>query len=135
MTLLIPSPENRTFNRVGIIAKAAISIDDAPPGITRFLEYVGKPWKGLVGGYGFQIVGQVDKTEAYTDRCVHTVTKPELGDNSHLLSLNFDWQRTFEAGQALRKEILASALSSAEKSAIAYFEDLAEGNRFDVDAI
>lgn len=133
LTMDIPSLPDRTFNRIGIVAKASIAPDDAPPGITRFLDYLGRPWKGLVGGYSFQVTGAIGNTTEFADRCVHTLTKPETGENAQLLSLNFDWQRTFEVGQPLKREILGSALASAEKAALSYFEDLAEGNRFDAD--
>ena len=133
LTLTIPSPASRTFNRIGIVAKASIAPEDAPPGITRFLDYLGKPWKGLVGGYYFQVTGQIAAGPDFADRCVHTLNKPETGENSQLLQLNFDWQRTFVAGQPLKKETLEDAFASAEKSALHYFEDLAEGNRFDAD--
>lgn len=133
LTLDTPSPPNRTFNRVGVVVKAAIAPEDAPPGISRFLDYLGKPWKGLVGGYSFQVTGEIASNSDFADRCVHTLTKPETGDNAQLVSLNFDWQRTFVVGQPLKRDTLESALAAAVKSALSYFEDLAEGNRFDAD--
>ena len=126
---LLPSTKTKTLTQVGVIARTAVDEDDLPPGIARFIKYVGRPWKGLVNQYNLQIVSQIGEGKGWSDRCIHTLTKTE--DPEQLLTVNFDWQRSFKDGRSITQESLKQVTEEAEKVSTKYFEDLAEGNRFD----
>jgi hypothetical protein len=128
-TLLLPSPKDRKITRVGIVSTTPVDAEDLPPGISRFLKYIGKPWGELTEGFSIQITGKVGKGSGYSDRCVHTMLRTE--DPNDLLTILFDYQRIFESGKAITADSLKEITASAEKAALRYFEDLAEGNRFD----
>jgi hypothetical protein len=132
-TSLILKNHQRQILRVGIISTTTVSDDDMPPGIARFIRYVGRPWKDGLDFYTLQVTATIDTTPDWTDRCVHIFAK--LEDPEQLPALKFDWQRTFTAGRSATPDSMKEILGRAEKSAMQYFEDLAEGNRFDEDLI
>lgn len=131
--LLLSKARIRKISKVGIVSNTKIDTEEAPPGITRFVEYIGRPWKGLVNHYSHQIVAEIGETTRWNDRCVHTLARPE--DADELLTIIFDWQRTFKSAQAINPDSLKAILARAHTDALAYFEDLAEGSRFDEDDI
>lgn len=119
--------------RVGVIASTLVAEDDLPPGMKRFIEYIGRPWHGLVEQYTFQITADLEKTDDWFDRCTHIVTRTE--DPEQLLTLRFDWHRTFVSGRVATRESMQQEIGRAEEKSMAYFEDLAEGSRFDEELI
>jgi hypothetical protein len=127
--LLVPDGKGRQVTRIGIVATTTVAREDLPPGIVRFIEYLGRPWRGSVPGLSLQIIGDIGKASTWTDRCIHAVNKPEETDE--LVTLSFDWQRTLATGRAITSDNLNELFLSAQKAALQYFEDLAEGNRFD----
>ena len=72
---------------------------------------------------------QLTSTAEVTERCSHMIVQPEEKDQ--LLTLQFDWQRLFSKGWTVTKSNLERVLNEAERDALRYFEDLAEGSRFD----
>jgi hypothetical protein len=130
---LLPSQKDRKANRIGIISTTAVAETELPPGIARFISYVGRPWKGALDGYDFSITSEVGKATGWSDRCIHSIKKPE--DPDELLTIQFDWQRTFSSGLPLRQDALTEAAKVAEKAALKYFEELAEGASFDEEII
>jgi hypothetical protein len=134
-TLLLPESKSRKVRRVGIISTTPIAADDVPPGIKRLITYLGRPWKGLVDSFNVSITGTLADTDTTTDRCIHQITKPELEDVDQLMTLQFDWQRTFKDERATTEDSLKRILGDAKEQALKYFEELAEGSRFDEDLI
>jgi len=55
---------------------------------------------------------------------------PEDKDE-RLLTIQFDWQRNFVSPLQVRKADLERIVDNAQKDSLKYFEDLAEGSRFD----
>lgn len=130
-TLTVPGNKARKINKVGIVSNTVVDPDEAPPGILRFIEYVSRPWKGFVDGYSFQMITLINKGEKWTDKCIHNIIKPD--NANELLTLSFDWQRTFASGQAISKESINRILDNAQRDALDYLENLAEGGMFDAD--
>lgn len=128
-TTSLPSPKTRGLHRIGIVAVTGVSEEEAPPGIIRFLDYMRDPWDKVFGTYSFSIAAEVGSTSAWRDRCVHILAKGDGKDA--LLNLSFDWQRTFAKPRPINPKTLEEIASEAEIAALAYFEELAEGNRFD----
>lgn len=133
VTLLIPGNKERTLYRVGVVASTSVATDEVPPGIARFIEYIGRPWKGTIDSFECRIVAEIDKASGWSDRCIHQLNKPE--DPEELLTLTFDWQRTFTSNRPITPDSLKDVLSHAEKDSSKYFESLAEGSRFDENLI
>ena len=131
--LLMPNASSRQIQRVGVLASTQVSEEDLPPGISRFIEYMGRPWGGSLEHFKINLTCGLEKTPEWTDRCIHTLTKPE--DMERLLTLQFDWQRTFTTGRSIGPDSVESILATAHKASTKYFEDLAEGNRFDEEII
>jgi hypothetical protein len=129
-TTLLPGARDRKILRVGIIATTQVDEEMIPPGIARFLSYIERPWKGAQF-FNIQIASTITETEEYSDRCIHNLNKPE--EPEQLVTLQFDWQRTFKRGQPIAKEAIETSLREARADALTYFEELAVGNRFDED--
>jgi hypothetical protein len=129
-TLALPGINQRRVTRVGIVSTTVVSEGDFPPGVSRFVEYVGRPWQTqLIEGFSFQFTTQLRETESEVDKCLHGFVKPANSDE--LLTLTLDWQRTFKVGQPINQTTLGRMLAGAERDAQAYFEEIAEGDRFD----
>jgi len=129
-TLLLPEVKKRTINRVGIVSLTLISIEDMPPGIRRFIAYLGRPWKGALENFTVQISANLNKTSEVSEICIHQLVMPEDKDEK-LLTIQFDWQRQFSSALQVRETELKRIVADAQKDALNYFEDLAEGSRFD----
>ena len=65
--------------------------------------------------------------------CQHTLVK--TGDPEQLPMLVFDWHRVFDTGRPVTVDGMRVFLRDAREAALTYFEDLAEGNRFDENII
>jgi hypothetical protein len=133
-TSLVCQGTTRRVTRVGVVAQAMVASPDIPPGIARFIAYIGRPWKGFVDHYSFQIISDLADDSESSYRCIHTLSKLE-GDPDQLVRLNFDWQRTLKNGLTVTSNSITELTKSAEQDAIKYFEELAEGNLFDENLI
>jgi hypothetical protein len=113
---------------------ATVSAEEMPPGMTRFITYVSRPWKGAVPYYGLQVTAQLTDDQRWSDRCIHNLTYLE-NDPEQLIRLNFDWQRLLKIGRAITSDSVTELIKEASESAMRYFEDVAEGNLFDEELI
>jgi hypothetical protein len=129
-TSLVCGGSARKITRVGVVATTTVSAADIPPGMMRFITYMGRPWKGFMDYYAFQITAQLAEDSRWSDRCIHTFSKSE-DDPQQMIRLNFDWQRYLKTVRAITAESMIELVKQTEASAMKYFEDLAEGNRFD----
>jgi hypothetical protein len=129
MTLLLPKASERQVKRVGVVSSTPIAEEDMPPGIKRMIDYLGRPWNGKFEGFSINLTMQLGQSGEISDRCTHLITMPE--DKDQLITLNFDWQRTFETGWQVTQSNLERLMREAERDALKYFEELAEGSRFD----
>jgi hypothetical protein len=129
--MLVPDIKNRQLMRVGVTTTTPVDAIDLPPGINRFLDHVGRPWKGgLTGGLSMQLTANVGGSKSWNDRCIHTILRTEKEDE--VMTVMFDFQRTFVEPKPVNREVLQEACDKVERDSLAYFEELAEGNMFDV---
>ena len=89
-----------------------------------------RPWKDSLDFFDFQITAALNTTDDQYDRCIHRLTKPEENPDK-LLTITLDWQREFRAAKPMTSEVVKKYLTSAQTRALEYFEDVAEGGRFD----
>lgn len=128
-TLLIPNSKGRSLQRIGVVSTTSVSEDELPPGIVRMIDYFTRPWSGPVDNFSFVVSSELGSSESWTDSCIHTIVKP--ADTTQLMSLQFDWGRTFDGGKTITSESLKSLASAAQKASLEYLEELAEGVQFD----
>jgi len=121
----------RKLLRIGVVSTTIVTEDEMPPGIRRFLGHVSKPWDASLDHFHIELTTKLPKVKqtALFDRCTHVLTKPE--DTEQLITIRLDWQRFFPEGRALNMSALPELVAQAEKDALAYFEDVGEGARFD----
>lgn len=127
--MLLPDIKDRNFFRAGVTSTTWVDDADLPPGLARFLEYLGRPWQGLTGGFSVQLTANIGSTKSWTDRCIHTLLRSEHGDE--VMTVQFDFQRTYENPRPVTREALVEVCKEVEAASLEYFEALAEGNMFD----
>jgi hypothetical protein len=126
---LLPKLSERKIFQVGVVSVTRVAVADVPPGITKFIEYLGRPWDNNLAAFGFDVVSDFGETENWTDRCQHKLTLPE--DTEELMTLSFDFQRRFKTGQTSSEAQMKTLLNKCSEDALQYFERLAEGDMFD----
>ncbi len=131
--MLLPDVNKRNLKRIGVVATTLVADEDVPPGIERFVKYMGRPWDGSIEHFGFQLTAEVGEGKGWIDQCHHSIARPE--DKDQLMTLNFDYQRIYSKPTTVSHESLKTLLDDVREDALEYFEDLAEGNRFDEDLI
>jgi hypothetical protein len=129
-TLLLPEIGDRKLQRAGVASTTPVDEPDLPPGIAELIAHVGKPWKGLTAGFTLQFTTKITETKFWTDRCIHTLVRPEVGDD--LMSISFDFQRTYDEPRRADRATLTGVAAELQPAAMAYFETLAEGKMFNV---
>lgn len=134
-TRLVVGGKERILKRVGVVATTAVSEADAPPGIRRFVEYIGRPWGHNADSFQIDIVSKLPKSEKaeWSDRCQHNVSKAEHGDG--LINFRLDFHRTFDNPKPLSIKLLDDDLKKVRIDALKYFEDVGQGERFDENII
>jgi len=132
-TEAILAVHKRMLVRVGVVASTFVTEKELPPGIARFIQYLGRPWRNPLAQYSVQLTADLDKNRDWLDRASHTLIKS--GDEEDPLTLRFDWSRTFSTDRPADGSILKSVVSEVTQASMQYFEELAEGNRFDEEII
>lgn len=127
--LLLPFASKRRIRRVGVISTTQVDKADLPPGITRLLNYVGKPWGSEPENMTLSMTTRVGETKDGSDKCIHLIKIPD--DKNELLTVQFDWYREFTSDRPITTDALKAITTEAKKGALAYFEEIAEGKRFE----
>ena len=120
------------ITRIGIVSTTQVKIEDAPPGIIKFVEYMSRPWKLGIDSFSMQVAAKTEANSNWSNRCSHYIIKQE--DPENLPTLRYDWQRVYSESQVLEKNI-EKILADVIDDALEYFEDIAEGNLFDEEVI
>lgn len=129
-TFLSPGIADRKMMRIGIVSTTTVDEADLPPGITKFIGFLGRPWPNGLDNFALQATTKLSETPQTFDRCIYQLTRPE--DEEKLFTLSVDWQRVFKSPATFGREWLTDKLDACKKSALEYFEDLAVGDMFDV---
>lgn len=125
----LPGAEKRSISRIGIVSTTTVASDDLPPGIQRMIKYFGRPWSGSLKAYQINLTAVLSETDRWTDRCTHVINRPE--DDEQLMTVRFDWQRLPTHPLPITEESLKKEMAICQRAAIAYFEEVAVGDRFD----
>jgi hypothetical protein len=129
---LVNGPRARLVQRLGIVTNTTVVASDAPPGVRRLIDYIGRPWGGNLPAYAFEITGRLGSKDDYSDRCIHSVGMGELEINpDRLISVKFDWQRDYVIARPIAIDAIRKQVEAGKKVALGYFEEVAEGSRFD----
>jgi hypothetical protein len=131
MVELITAGKARKLLRIGVVSTTLVSEEEIPPGINRFLKHVTKPWSTSADSYNFELTTQLPKgkSDTHQDRCIHALTKREDGEG--LVTIRLDYQRIFDDSKGLSMSSLPGLVADSKKAALAYYEDVAQGERFD----
>jgi hypothetical protein len=127
--LLMPM-KTRPIQTIGIVTTTIVDEEEAPPGISKFIKYMARPWNSQLDHFALQVTSHLSDTPTWTDRCLHQLTRPDEPDS--LTTLNFDWQRVFKTPTAVTETSLRDLVNACQDHALQYFEELAQGDNFDV---
>lgn len=128
----VNGPRPRLVQRLGIVTNTSVVASDAPPGVRRLIDYFGKPWGGDLPHYNFEVTGRLDSKDDHSDRCIHAVVMGDLENNpDKLISVKLDWQRDYNIGHPIAIDAIRKRVAEGKKAALGYFENVAEGVRFD----
>ena len=121
----------RKLKRIGILSTTFVDVEEIPPGLRRFLEHTAAPWGTTLDNFNIDITVKLPRTKAmnHRDRCQHQLTKRE--EDGGLMTIRLDYQRLFDAERPLSSLTIENLLKEVRDDALAYFEDMAEGVRFD----
>jgi hypothetical protein len=119
----------RRVTAIGVVTTTVVDEHDVPPGIKRLLTYVSKPWGGRLESLTFQAQTVVNEDEDFSHRCTHTVVKKLKDDDP--MEVVFDYQRIYKKPQEVDRDRLRTATEKVKALALDYFEQLAQGDRFD----
>jgi len=124
---VFPEKENVGLNFIGIVAEGILPTGQMPPGLTLFLDHLGKPWEGEMEEFQGSIRGVVEEKPKETDRCHHRITldrekKPDE------IRIAFDFQRVFKEPGKLGPEPIRNKLDSIEEAFYAYINRFGKGD-------
>lgn len=128
---LLPYASKRKILQIGVVSTTQVAYEELPPGVSKLATYMSRPWKLGLDHFNVALSGVISETKEYRDRCIHTLTKTENPED--LMVLTLDLQRILH--QPINQETLPQAFKSVEKSALDYFEAVAEGSMFDEQVI
>lgn len=117
------------YDRIGVVASVGSDKDSLPPGILRWLEYLGKPLGNVTKSEAsFLAKFQDSKENEFYDQCHHLIrfddSAPEIG-----YRIVLDWQRMFDKPKVISDtRDLVTNLNSAKEEAIKYFQKFGEGD-------
>ena len=120
----------RRLTGIGVVTTTLADQEDVPPGIKRLLMYVSKPWGGRLQSLTFQAQTVLDENDDFLHRCIHTISKTLKDDDP--IHVIFDYQRVYKKPQEIDPNRLRPATEGVKALALDYFEQLAQGDRFDV---
>jgi hypothetical protein len=125
---MLDDPSQR-ITQFGLRSHTLVGIDEMPPGIVEMIESTLSFW-GNAPFFSFQIVSILDETEQHTDRCLHTIARPE--DDEIIPTISLEWQRTFKDSKIpFRRGNAKDLIQKCTENALLYFETLGEGGSID----
>ena len=119
----------RRLSGIGVVSTTVTDRAELPPGIERFLAHASKPWNGELEALTFVAQALLKENDDHSSRCVHTLVKSQK-DNEPL-QIVFDYQRIYKKPQDIESNRLRAATEGLKREALDYFEQLAQGDRFD----
>jgi len=128
---IINKLKTRRLTGIGVVSTTLTDESELPPGIRRFLSYASNPWSGSLEALTFQAQSVLEKKEHYYHQCNHTIIKSRKEDDP--IQVIFDYQRIYEKHQDIDSNRLRTATDELKRIALDYFEQLAQGDRFDVE--
>jgi hypothetical protein len=126
---LLPTISERKILQVGVVSTTRAASADLPPGLLKFIEYLGRPWGSKLTMFSIDVISEINSTDNWTDKCLHKLVKPE--DPEELMTLTLDFHRQFKTSQQTTEAQMKTLITRCSEDALSYFEDLAVGNRFD----
>jgi hypothetical protein len=121
---IFPDTRERDLVATGVVSNTSVSVGDAPPGLRRLVEYFSQPW-GTIDALAFQVVGLVEKTEKWRDRCSYQLAIAEA-EEEKVPQFIFDWQRNFDPPTPIATGDIKRIIELSLERALGVFEQIGE---------
>jgi len=130
-TSALDLPSQSNLGRIGVVASCRLELTNLPPGISRFITFLGRPWRESLDEGRIHLRIPLSNHQRGRDRCHHIVSFNRDSDLG-LLELKLDWQRCFEPSIRVDAS-LEKELSTSTANAVSYFETFGRGDLAYVD--
>jgi hypothetical protein len=112
---------------IGIVANISGTRESLPPGVSRWLEHMAKPWGGLVKSEAL-LLSKISENADYHDQCHHALRFDETLPNAGI-NIMLDWQRVFKQPLALGEVAsLSGNVELSKTDSLKYFQKFGEGD-------
>jgi len=115
------------LNFIGIVATIELDHDNLPPGVSRLMTHLSKPWGTDLSEFQVRLTARIHEGEGFFERCHHHVEynedKKEAG-----FKLVLDWQRVYNEPSSLSSNSFRTKFRECLDRALGYFEKIGEGD-------
>jgi hypothetical protein len=118
---------SRKLRRIGIVAATKLAHDKLPPGITTYIESLGRPWQRAVDMATGTTLVKIGSGDGYVDRCHHFLEFNHV-DRPGFVEVRLDWQRVFNPYLELSNDQLEKKFKEWTAAAIEYFSRFGAGD-------
>lgn len=126
---LIKELRTRSITKIGIVSTTLVDLDEVPPGIKSLIDHLARPWDGKLSECNVRITTRLREDDRWSDVCHHHLIIPQ--DRTELTTIVLDWQRSYSKPHQSDDRGMRKLFDDGVKSALDYFEEVAEGVRFD----
>lgn len=126
----LPESRERLIERIGVVSTTYVDEENLPPGLRRFIDYIRRPWDESPENFNINLSVEVGKDDRWVDKCQYTLIKPE--DREALMTINLDWGREYSSERRFDDVSFRKDLEHCSQDALNFFENVAEGQNFDV---
>ncbi len=116
------------YDRIGIVTSANLEKTTTPPGVKKWLEYLGRPWAGDLVDINAKICTNLSNDGDYADRCHHSIEYASEKVEETGFRIILDWQRKFNKKQSISVGNFKDRIGVCKNKAFEYFEKFAQGD-------
>ncbi len=116
------------FNRIGIVARVGLEMDSLPPGVEKWIDFLGRPWGAKIMRSESKLSVTLKEEKMFYERCHHGLTFDQEDMDKNGINLNLDWQRVFKKPLPMNPRELISQLTECKDNAFEYFQRYGEGD-------
>lgn len=118
------------YNRIGIFTDTNLDEESLPPGITTWIENLGKTLVGELTRTDSVMLVKLNETDSYRDQCHHFIAFDQLAAEEGY-HLKFDWQRVYNTPIPLDHKNILQNIEDCKNEAFAYFQKFGEGGLYE----
>lgn len=116
------------YDRIGLVASANLEEKTTPPGVQKWMEYLGRPWRGSLLEVNVKTLSKLEEGENFSDRCHHQIEYLLNKVDEKGYNLTLDWQREFNRVKNFQEGDFRDTIEVCKNAALKYFDIFAQGD-------